>query len=376
MNATMFAFSYKYGFISRGLIGTIYQGINKIVPFDMMNYTWIVRYNFVATVIYVLLLCGFYCVCLKRCRESIEHCMQYIIILLTIFAVPIFVGQYNFGRSDMYCVIVSLLAVMLIITQKVEWLVIPLAALGVMVHQGYVFMYANVILVLLLYRFFRGSKKDKIKYGILFLSTFLVISILFLYFELFSHADGETIYGDIVHTAKAICKDGWYHIDVIDKEILGIDLTEREIIFHKYNIVQFPIFLLLMFPHIILVYRFFTQIIQKTTNKVEKYQYILISVGALTMLPDLLLKVDYGRWMFAIIFYYLVVILVLMSMNDSNVINVCQTMLQTAQSNRPYWLMLLLYPILLQPLGDVNICEVTEKIANVINYQILHWWTV
>lgn len=302
--------------------------------------------------------------------------MQYIIILLTIFAVPIFVGQYNFGRSDMYCVIVSLLAVMLIITQKVEWLVIPLAALGVMVHQGYVFMYANVILVLLLYRFFRGSKKDKIKYGILFLSTFLVISILFLYFELFSHADGETIYGDIVHTAKAICKDGWYHIDVIDKEILGIDLTEREIIFHKYNIVQFPIFLLLMFPHIILVYRFFTQIIQKTTNKVEKYQYILISVGALTMLPDLLLKVDYGRWMFAIIFYYLVVILVLMSMNDSNVINVCQTMLQTAQSNRPYWLMLLLYPILLQPLGDVNICEVTEKIANVINYQILHWWTV
>ena len=37
MNATMFAFSYEYGFISRGLIGTIYQFFDKILPFDMIN---------------------------------------------------------------------------------------------------------------------------------------------------------------------------------------------------------------------------------------------------------------------------------------------------------------------------------------------------
>ena len=36
INTTMLAFSYKYGFISRGLIGTVYQFLDKVLPGNQM----------------------------------------------------------------------------------------------------------------------------------------------------------------------------------------------------------------------------------------------------------------------------------------------------------------------------------------------------
>ena len=37
MNGTVLAFSYKYGFISRGLVGSFYQWLDRVLPFDMMR---------------------------------------------------------------------------------------------------------------------------------------------------------------------------------------------------------------------------------------------------------------------------------------------------------------------------------------------------
>lgn len=50
---TMMAFSYKYGFISRGLIGTIYQGLDKILPVNMMTYQACVGYTLVITMLFM-----------------------------------------------------------------------------------------------------------------------------------------------------------------------------------------------------------------------------------------------------------------------------------------------------------------------------------
>ena len=55
INGTMMAFSYKYGFISRGLIGTIYQGLDKILPVNMMTYQACVGYTLVITMLFMQL---------------------------------------------------------------------------------------------------------------------------------------------------------------------------------------------------------------------------------------------------------------------------------------------------------------------------------
>ena len=205
---------------------------------------------------------------------------------------------------------------MLLIQGKAEWLLIPISALGVMVHQGYVFMFFNIILVLLMYKILSTEGKERKKYITIFALSLLVACILFFWFELFAHANVNGIYEEIVASAKKLCKNGKIHQDVVDKEILGIDLTGREVKYHRMNAVQFPIFILLMLPYILLGA---FGLIAQAAEKKNKIKYIFVAIGAGTILPDLLLKVDFGRWMYAIIAYYCVVLLALFAMGDEAV---------------------------------------------------------
>ncbi len=376
INGTMMAFSYKYGFISRGLIGTLYQGLDKILPFDMISYEACVMYTLVITLIFYGTVLGLFVLCLKKAKEDYIDVMRYIMLFFTIFTVPMFASHYNFGRLDIYCIFLSIIGAMLLIKGKAEWLLIPISALGVMVHQGYVFMFFNIILVLLLYQILSTEGKDRKKYFAIFALSLIVASILFFWFELFSHANGEGIYEEIVATAKHLCKDGKIHQDVVDKEILGIDLSDREVEFHRMNAVQFPIFVVLMIPYILLLVRFFKGLISQAAEKIDKAKYLFVAIGAGTILPDLLLKVDFGRWMYAIIAYYCVVLLALFAMGDEHVAKAFAGEVARIKKHGFAAVVLLVYPLIFQPLWDVAICSVVAKLAGYINTGLgLGWWS-
>ena len=375
INGTMMAFSYKYGFISRGLIGTIYQGLDKILPVNMMTYQACVGYTLIITLLFYATMLGLFVLCLKRAKAEYLDVMRYLMLFLTIFTVPMFASHYNFGRLDIYCVFLSLLGAMLLIQGKAEWLLIPISALGVMVHQGYVFMFFNIILVLLMYKILSTEGKERKKYITIFALSLLVACILFFWFELFSHANGNGIYEEIVANAKKLCKNGKIHQDVVDKEILGIDLTGREVKYHRMNAVQFPIFILLMLPYILLMVRFFKGLIAQAIEKKDKIKYIFVAIGAGTILPDLLLKVDFGRWMYAIIVYYCVVLLALFAMGDEAVGRQFVLAVERIKKHGFAALVMLLYPLIFQPLWDVAICSVVAKLAGYINTGLgLGWW--
>ena len=135
INATMLAFSYKYGFISRGLVGTVYAVLNRILPFDMMNYAWTYRFTFAVTVVYYVILILFLVFCLKRCKKEQTAATRYLAVFFLMFAVPMFCSEFNFGRLDVYCVMLSLIGALLLIKGRFEWLLVPIAALGVMVDR-------------------------------------------------------------------------------------------------------------------------------------------------------------------------------------------------------------------------------------------------
>ena len=375
INGTMMAFSYKYGFISRGLIGSIYQGLDKILPVKMMNYQACVGYTLVITLLFYATVLGFFVLCLKKARAEYVDAMRYIMLFFTIFTVPMFASHYNFGRLDIYCVFLSILGVVLLIRGKAEWLLIPISALGVMVHQGYVFMFFNIILVLLMYKILSTEGRERQKYIAVFGLSLVVAAVLFFWFELFSHANGNGIYEEIVANAKKLCKNGKIHQDVVDKEILGIDLTGREVEFHRMNAVQFPIFVLLMLPYILLLVRFFKGLVVQAAEKKDKIKYIFAAIGAGTILPDLLLKVDFGRWMYAIIAYYCVVLLALFAMGDEAVGKQFCLQIDRVKKHGFAAAVMLLYPLVLQPLWDVAICSVVAKLAGYINTGLgLGWW--
>ncbi len=373
-DATMLAFSYKYGFISRGFIGTMYQLLDKVLPVSLMNYQAVKTYTMIITIIYYLILLGFFVMCIRRCQEKNKKYMQYAIIFFAIFAVSMFISEYNFGRLDVYLVMLSLIAVTLLVKEKAQWLVVPIAAVCVMIHQGYVFMFFNLILVLLLYQALSHEKKEQRKYLILFGITFLVGSAFFLYFEFFSHVNGAKIYDDLYATAKSICRKGIVHDDVISAEVLGVDLTAKEWDLHIQNLVELPFFVLLIMPYILFAVQYFRGIIKKAVTVQDKWKYRLVAMGALTMLPNFILKVDYGRWVFAVICYYMVIVLALMAMGDQLIMSEFVSMCDAWQERSPWLILLLLYPLLLVPFQDVIISFLSMRFANYPNKWWLHIW--
>ncbi len=384
INTTMLAFNYGYGFISRGLLGTFYGILDQILPWNLYTFGWAMIFFEGCFLIFAALLFFFCMKCLKMSYEKAKQSAQYVIILYFITAIPMFSSEYNLGRLDMYCLMCSMLSVLLMIYGKAEWLAVPLSAIGVMFHQGHVFMYMGMVLAMQLYKALDAVKgqedvktifqnKTSRKYLGMFLATMLTVSALFIWFEGFSHIDGEKFADQLIDTACSMGPDADYHIEVVEHEILGVDLSAKEWEYRKQNLVEFPLYCLFMLPYILIAIRFARGLLQLAKAKIDKWKYIIVLSGVLTILPDMILKVDYGRWIFSIISYYAVVLLALLAMHDAAVMEMSQQTIEKIRRKYSYAVLLLIYPLLFQPLMHISICPLTERIVNILNVH-LHIW--
>ena len=252
-NVTLYAFNYSYGFMSRGLIGTIWRGIDNILPGDQMTHEALFIFSAIITVIYILVMFVFFCVIIKKCSDKDMRNIRYLILLLSIFAIPIFGTRSNFGRIDLFLFIIVYICLICIINEKAEWICIPLVIVAECIHQGFVFMNINIILVLFFYKIMKRTGKERRKYIIYFALTLICASVFFLYFEFFTQIDGESIYEEIVSTAKSLSYSGEaYSKMLVQHEILGQGVWMDEWRFHKANFVDVPIFVILFLPYLII----------------------------------------------------------------------------------------------------------------------------
>lgn len=353
-NSTLLALSYEYGFTSRSLLGTIYHFLDDVLPVNMMTYEKVLLFAQISTGVFFIFLLVFMYLCIRKCKFEFMKPCEYLMLFYILFTVATFSGGYNFFRVDLFMVFVSLICVLLITYNKAEWLVIPLSAIGVMFHQGYVFMFFNVSLVLLFYKFLSYDKKEKIKYGIIFGATFLIGSCLFLWFEFFSRTNGHLFYDQIVNDARNLSLNGQYHTTLLYHEVLGIDLSEVEQSFRKINFFELTFFTVFFLPYIIVTIQFFKGLLKRANTKLEWFKYFIVAIGAATMLPNFILKIDYGRWILAVITYYAIVLISLVMLQDEKV--ECQ-LLESYEKikSKPWAFIFVAYPILFVPLWDVQI---------------------
>ena len=310
---------------------------------------------------------------LKKCREDCLEMCGILLLLFLVCMISTFSCGYNFLRVDMFMILTALLSVLLLTEGKAEWLVLPLSAVGVMFHQGFVFMYFNLALVLLFYKAL--VKEKKAKYVILFVCTFLAGSALFLWFELFSKGQGTAILDSVVADAKAVSFEGKYHSTLLAHEVLGVDLATEEWEWHKMNIVQVVPYLVLSLSYLVILFRFFADLFRRAKEKAQRFPYVIVAIGSFTMLPDYLLKIDYGRWIVATITYYLIILVALAMMGDELVTTALKESYQRV--TRHSWaFLLLLYPILFLPFWDVDINGFMQKLAAWLNGNILHWFQI
>ncbi len=373
-NSSIFALSYKYGFISRGLSGTIFRLVNKVLPFDIMSYNGVLRYSQVVTALFMILVWLFCFYIIYKSDENNYRHIQIVSVLLVVFSIPFFSNSFNFGRVDIYLVATAVLCVLILLWRKMEWLIVPLSCFAVMFHQAYVFMFFNVTLVILIYRFIESDKKGRIKYLVLFILSFVGASALFLYLNFFAHTTDISIYNNVVEDAVTLSKeDEGYHKALLQHEVLGIDPTTSEWEHHLKNFIEFPIFALIMLPYIILVVRVFVNTIKNAPQKIDKFKYVVLAIGVLTILPNLILKVDYGRWMFSIIVYYILIFAFLIATGDKQFTLALNGEIDRIKA-KPFVLIFYVLPLMVTPMWDVNICMVSAHLAGDLNSNLLHLW--
>ena len=375
-NSTILAFSYKYGFISRGLAGTIYQWIDHILPVNMIDYAMVLRFTLIVTLVFYVLFFAFCYQCMKRCQEEYLGRFLYLILFYAVFVVSMFAYKRNFGRLDLYLMALTVIGTMCLIAKKAEWLIVPLSMISVMYHQGYVFMFYNILLALLVYRILsEKEKKARIYYGVILLVSLIGCSALFLWFEFFSHTDGARYVDEIIANAKAMTKpfNGMtYHDTLIDHEILGIDLSDVEYPYRVMNWIEIPFFIAIISPYIVLAVKLFRRILARAQGKTERLKYGFLAIAAGTLLPLFLMKCDYARWVFALISYYCMIFLALVAMGDRIVAEELTGIFTEIKEKYPFAILLLLLPALLTPFWDVHINGLLRGISNPINETFLN----
>lgn len=377
-NSTILAFSYKYGFISRGLAGTIYQWIDSILPVNMIDYEMVLKFTLIVTLAFYVLFFAFCYQCMKRCQEEYLGRFLYLILFYAVFVVSMFAYKRNFGRLDLYLMALTVIGTLCLIAKKAEWLIVPLSMISVMYHQGYVFMFYNILLALLVYRLLsEKEKKARIYYGVILLVSLIGCSALFLWFEFFSHTDGARYVDEIIANAKAMTKpfNGMtYHDTLIDHEILGIDLSDVEYPYRVMNWIEIPFFIAIISPYIVLVVKLFRRILARAQRKTERLKYGFLAIAAGTLLPLFLMKCDYARWVFALISYYCMIFLALVAMGDRIVAEELTGIFTEIKEKYPFAILLLLLPALLTPFWDVHINGLLREISNPINETFLNLW--
>ncbi len=361
-NTSLLAISYKYGFTSRGLIGTIYQTLGSFLGVDIWTYGAAKNFYLLCTAIFFGLFAAVMVIALRKTGQSEKKIMQYLILLLTIFTVPTFACEFNFGRIDIFMLASSLAAILLLLIEKAEWLVIPLSACGVMFHQGYVFMFYNIVLVILFVKIIDSDKNKKRKYIIIMVLSILICCALFIWFQIIFRGGAQEYFDEILENAKLVGRNGKAHTDLIRAEIRGIDLTEEERKYRHCNVEEIIAWIVLMCPYIFIVARTFISLIKKQKMFWHKMKYLALGIGSLTMLPDFLFKVDFGRWTYAVVCYYMLVFIVMIALRDKDFIEEVHRDVSTVRG-KVFTPFLFAYPMLFVPFNDIVISELVDRVC-------------
>ena len=84
------------------------------------------------------------------------------------------------------------------------------------------------------------------------------------------------------------------------------------------------------------------------------------------MVPDLILKVDYGRYAHFTFFYYIAIVLMLIALDDQRVIEAMKATKETVKKKLGIPYLLIAYPMIFMPFSDWYISDVSLAIMDAI----------
>lgn len=323
-------FSYKYGFVCRSLIGTCLGALSKMLDLPL-SVRFITQYSIIITALMAIIIIAF-CYYAGICADTYfgVDIAKTVLLLGFIFISGVGLSTFyiDIGRSDILMLIFSLIGCWLTINQKGMFMIFPLTVICSLIHEGYIFMYANTLFAALLYRILSCIERKEKKKALYCISV-LVLSLLsscglFLFFYFWAKPSNGLLYISVLREATDLIKNpGEVFPDLIyaiQGQLFGDrwSYSKTDIL---YDRIEYIIPILVAFsPFIILFFIFWKNV----WHEVKKYHglmfkkilYYLLPFGSLVTLPLFAMHMDYWRWYYQICFYELFIVLVLIACGD------------------------------------------------------------
>ena len=319
--STLLAFSYlKNGFIRRGLAGTLYDLVCRTIPIAY-SYRGAVWFMWGINVLYFISLLAFVKWALDKIEEKEVYKGAYFFALLCFtFMIPtVCVRIGALGRADVLQIVLCLFQIYLLIEMRWEWLTIPLTAVNVMFHEGYVLMTFCAVLIVLLFRAINTEEKRKKYCLLLVLNVIVLLASTLLSLLGRMRAGTAEEYATALNTAASINSEGAVHWNLLS--MMADFCPENAPIIDDARFVangrkELPIFLVCFIPAFCIFLKPMVNLFRQDAGKKRLTHITAVLLGPMLIGVEYIKYCDYGRYIFWLVFYFFVVFLSFATMND------------------------------------------------------------
>lgn len=363
--AFQYLLSYRYGFIARGLIGSIFD----IIPF--MSHSFITGICMCVEIALSLIFVLFVSVGLKRCNEKMKKILFLSICIIVMSpASPAFTYAINnFGRFDAILITITILQATLFVKKSrfYDLGIILLTIIATMVHPVFTFCYFCVSEALLFYDYIVHNTRRKALMLLLNTVAIIVMFSGFHFVHFVSDAyNAETMFADLqsrtnvdISTSAQYVRD-WYFND-------AEGLLSNTVRPMPPQAITLGLSLLFMFPYIYAIFMIWKSGISNKQICVRKrFMYFMMSISWITVIPAFVLEIDFGRWLAALFLSQFIIILALAFRNDENVLDGFATLKEKFRKRPILAMGIIAEAITLGVFRDISSLDISSNI-----YQLL-----
>ncbi|HCC35960.1 MAG TPA: hypothetical protein DEQ02_10210 [Ruminococcaceae bacterium] len=300
--------TYDFGFISRGLIGSL---LSLIFPFLTQRALYFIIAA--ALILLSIVTARFLGGIIRKSDKNLKNVLAYLAVLFCVnpASLSFLFSWENFGRLDIWLLIITIVCLLLITKNKALFLVPVFCAAAVMIHQNFIFLYFPLIFILLAYRAALTSRSRK--NTVICIITGALTCAGFVYFQFFGKIQRlsmETALQMMQSRTNYPVSVGPLQFEHYAPFKQHIDLLSEQ---GPLLLIKLAIVLVIFLPLIFI----FVKLWRAALKSVTRSRWIYI--GFLLVLPAALpifITVDWGRWLAHIIIGQFLLIFCLSAMND------------------------------------------------------------
>lgn len=311
--------SYKFGFVRRGLMGTLALALSNIFGID--RHDAIVRIQYAGEIILCLLITVLIFYLISLCKN--ETSQNTVIFLSAVFIMLGGFGfyLYDWGEPDIYMASLTIIAVLLIVSKRCIFLVIPISCICEMIHEGYALMFFPVVFALLFYFYCKEDDKTKKKkyFVVLFLTT-LFTAVLFFYFYFFSTPIVNYSEEEILGEFKAVYPKKLSDLLANNIKYIWLGAENYALPLWKegkptfiffYRMTDLMFWALAVSP--CLIYMLIIWLSRALNFKKNKHKWAELALffSIIVVVPLFIVHSDIARWCYSLVFYEFVILSVI-----------------------------------------------------------------